>query len=150
MALDKFVFRVGTSMLLFACLFALGCSRNVKVSGTVTYSDTGDPVMFGTVFFASETEMGQAIITEGKYSVGLINDGDGIPPGTYTIYSNSAYIPPRPAISIVGMDGNPVQISKASDTQDREVYYTAEPETIEIKKSMTYNFKVERGSRPNM
>jgi len=103
--------------------------------------------MFGTVFFTGEKESGQAIIKEGKYSIGLINDGEGIPPGTYTVASNSAYIPPRGPISMVGMDGASIQLS-SGDTQEREVYYTKEPQTIEIKKSMTYDFTVERGARP--
>jgi len=145
---DHSIIRCSTGMLLLVCLFTFGCNNNVKVSGTVTYSDTGEPVKFGTVFFTGDTEMGQAIIQDGKYSIGLINDGDGIPPGTYTIASNSAYIPPRGPISMVGMDGVPVQISGASDSQEREVYYTKDPQTIEIKKSMTYDFQVERGSRP--
>ena len=41
------------------------------------------------------------------------------------------------------MFGNRTQAS-----QDAEVYYTKEPQTIEVKKSMTYDFVVERGKRP--
>ena len=144
MTLDKFVFRSLTGALLLVCFFTLGCSQNVKVSGTVTYSDTGEPVKFGTVVFNGEGLVGRGAINNGKYSVGRINDGDGIPRGTYTISSDSPYIPEPPKIAMLGMDGKPVQTNTQS--HERELFYTKEPQTIEIKKSMTYNFTVERGS----
>ena len=148
MTLDNFVFRCSTSMLLLVCLFACGCNPYVKVSGTVTYSDNGEPVMSGNVFFSSDKEMGRATIKEGKYSVGRINDGDGIPPGTYTISSDSINVTaPRPE-TMVGQDGTVIQISNPKVVERSEFYYTKEPQTIEIKKSRTYDFQVERGSRP--
>ena len=143
MTLDKFVFRSLTGALLLICFFTLGCSQNVKVSGTVTYSDTGEPVKFGTVIFNSENLVGRGAINNGKYSVGRINDGDGIPRGTYTISADTPYIPPQNFV-MVGLDGKPVQ--SGTPTHERELFYTKEPQTIEIKKSMTYNFSVERGS----
>jgi len=126
------------------CLFSLGCGNHVKVKGTVTYSDTGEPVKFGMVVFNGEKQVGRGAIKDGKYSVGLIKDGDGVPRGTYTISSDSPYIPPPPQIAMIGMDGKRVQTNTQS--QDREIYYTKEPQTIDIKKSMTYDFTVERGS----
>jgi hypothetical protein len=145
MTLDNF--RNSTAMLLLLCLFVLGCSKNVKVSGTVTYSDTNEVVKFGTVIFTGEKEVGRGVINNGKYSVGLINDGDGIPPGTYTIAADSPWTPLLPTLSILGPDGKPVQLERGS--QERELYYTKEPQTIEIKKSMTYDFQVERDYPPN-
>jgi len=148
MTSDNFVFRYSTSLLLLVCLFACGCNPNVKVSGTVTYSDNGEPVMSGNVFFSSATEMGRATIKEGKYSIGRINDGDGIPPGTYTISSDSINVTaPRPE-TMVSQDGTVIQISNPKVVERSEFYYTKEPKAIEIKKSMTYDFQVERGSRP--
>ena len=144
MKVDNFVFRSLTGTLLLISLFAFGCGQNVKVSGTVTYSDTGEPVKFGTVIFNGENLVGRGAINNGKYSVGRINDGDGIPRGTYTISSDSPYLPDPPVM--IGMDGRPVRANIPS--QDRELFYTEEPETLEIKRSMTYDFKVERGVPP--
>jgi len=85
MTLDNNVYRFRMGTLLLMCLFVFGCGQNVKVKGTVTYSDTGEPVKFGTVIFNGENLVGRGAINNGKYSVGRINDGDGIPRGTYTI-----------------------------------------------------------------
>jgi hypothetical protein len=128
-------------MLLLVCLFALGCSQNVKVTGKVTYSDNGEPVGAGVVIFTGEKEIGQAAIKDGRYSIGRINDGDGIPLGTYTVASDSLDFSMGPTI---GIDGALMEAPKI----DKELYYTKEPKTIEVKKSMTYDFTVERGSRP--
>ena len=134
-----------TGVILLMCLFAFGCDQNVKVKGTVTYSDTGEPVKFGTVIFNGENVVGRGAINNGKYSVGRINDGDGIPRGTYTVSSDSPYIPEPPKIAMIGIDGKPVSTNAPS--QERELFYTKEPKTFEIKKSMTYDFTVERGVR---
>lgn len=144
MVLDNFVLRCITGVLLLTCLFTIGCGQKVKVSGTVTYSDNGEPVKFGMVVFNGENEVGRGAIKDGRYSVGLIKDGDGIPRGTYTISSDSPYIPEPPKVAMIGIDGKRVQTA-SSQSQERELYYTKEPETLEIKKSMTYDFTVERG-----
>ena len=148
MKLDNLVFRCGTGVLLLVCLCAFGCGKNVKVTGMVTFSDNGEPVKSGTVFFASETEMGRGSIKDGKYSIGLINDGEGVPRGTYTVSSESPFIvAPRPMV-MMSADGTPVQVSSTPPpSDDRELYYTKDPQTIEVKKSMTYDFQVERGVR---
>ena len=144
MTLDNFVFRYQMGTLFLVCLFTLGCSQYVKVSGTVTYSDNGEVVKSGTVVFTGEKEIAQGIITDGKYSVGRIKDGDGVLPGTYTIDSESLPIPEYYSIGAVGMDGMSLQTNVQ---QEREIYYTKEPKTFEVKKSMTYDFTVERGAR---
>jgi len=133
-------------MILLVCLVVFGCGKNVKVSGTVTYSDTGEPVKFGMVIFTGEKEVGRGAINNGKYSVGLVEDGDGIPPGTYTIASDSIDFPKPVDMGMRGMDGTRVQ--SGFQSQGKEIYYTKEPKTVEIKKSMTYDFTVERGSPP--
>ena len=127
------------------CLLVTGCGDKVNVSGTVTYSDNGEPVKFGMVIFNGETLVGKGAINDGKYSVGLISDGDGIPRGTYTISSDSPYIPEPPKVAMMGIDGKPVPTN--TQTHERELFYTKEPQTIEIKKSMKYDFSVERGVR---
>ena len=143
---DNYVFRYSTAVLLLLCLVAFGCSPNVKVTGTVTFSDTGEPVKFGTVIFAGETEAGRGTIKDGKYSVGLSKDGEGIPPGTYTISSIMPWTPLAPMEPPPGAIIDPAQAERQE--APREYYYTKEPQTIEIKKSMTYNFQVEREHPP--
>ena len=142
MTLDNFVFRIGTGILFLVCLFIAGCgSGNVTVTGTVTYSDTGEPVKSGTVMFSNEKTQGRGTIKDGTYSVGLMEDGEGVPPGTYTVSANSF---PMSNMSTSTMPGDQPQLA----APDREVYYTDDPQAVDVQKSMTYNFEVERGVRP--
>ena len=62
---------------------SVGCSGNVKVTGTVTYED-GSPVRSGQVQLEGKV-LGRGAINEGKFSLGLIKDGQGVPPGTYEV-----------------------------------------------------------------
>jgi hypothetical protein len=138
---DNFMFRYSIGALLLVCLVALGCSRNVSVTGTVTFSDNGEPVKFGMVLFTGEKNIGRGVIKDGKYSIGLARDGEGIPPGTYTVSSNmpwTPYVPLPPPIS------DPAQTVQQVPQEQQEYYTTKEPKTIEVKKSMTYDFQVER------
>ena len=142
MTLDNFCFRVCTGVVLVVCLFLTGCgSGNVKVTGNVTYSDNGEPVKSGTVVFSSEQVQGRGTIKDGKYSVGLMEDGDGVPPGTYTVASNSYPMPNMSTPTTPGGD------TLQNAPPDREVYYTKEPLTVDVQKSMTIDFSVERGVR---
>ena len=141
MTLTTVFFRQGPCLLVLLCLFAVGCSKNMIVQGTVTYSDTGEPVKSGLVVFTGTKDIGRGVIKDGKYSVGLINDGDGIPPGTYTVSSDAF---PVPAMDRgPSMSGNPLP-----PPENQEVYYTESPQTVEVTKPMTFDFTVERGVRP--
>ena len=129
--------------------FLTGCGGNVKVTGKVTYSDNGEPVQSGTVMFSSDKAMGRGVITNGKYSAGLIKDGEGLPPGTYTISANSAE---KSAFEMAASGasssfGDSPRLGAPPQDQQHEVYYTKEPQSVDIKKSMTYDFMVERGTR---
>jgi len=148
MRIDNLIFRSSTIVLLVVCLCAFGCSPYVNVTGMVTYSDNGEPVRSGTVFFSSDTELGRATIRNGRYSVGRIHDGDGIPPGTYTISADSVpTVAPRPEIR-VNPDGTFVRVENPRAEEHTEFFYTKEPQAIEIGRSMTFDFTVERGVRP--
>ena len=74
----------------FACIFvsiilSAGCSDSVKVSGKVLLK-SGSPVTQGVVIFENETTSGTGgIKSDGSYSIGMIDPGDGILPGTYNI-----------------------------------------------------------------
>ena len=134
-----------SGMLLLTSLCFIGCgSGHVTVSGTVTFSDNGEPVKSGSVIFTGDKVMGRGTIKDGRYSVGLIRDGDGLPPGTYTVSANRRWSPMVDA-ETVDMHGNHIK----SDSTQEEFYYTKEPITIEVTKPMTFDFTVERDGRPN-
>ena len=137
----SFFFRLTAgTLLVLPYLFVTGCGNSVTVTGQVTYSDNGEPVRAGMVLFSGEKEMGRGTLKDGRYSAGLFKDGDGLPPGTYTVSADSVAIP---TMESADMHGN--RTTEAPSQQ--EIYYTKEPKTIEVKKSMTYDFTVERGSR---
>jgi len=71
--------------LLLCCLIVVGCGKNVKVSGKVSFSD-GTPLDVGKVCFSDGTIMAYGKIdTNGTYTMGMTKDGEGIPPGTYKV-----------------------------------------------------------------
>ena len=143
MFFDNLFSRRMLGTLVLVSVFAIGCSRNVTVTGTVTYSDDGSLVQSGLVVFTGDEEVGRGVINNGKYSVGLLKDGGGIPPGTYKVSADSIE---NPVYESVDMFGN--RTDGGASAQDQELYYTAEPQTVDVQKSMTYDFKVERGKRP--
>jgi len=64
-----------------------GCGDKVPLSGTVTFSDNGDPLPQGAVFFQSDKVLAQgAIQPDGKYTVGTDKMTDGLPRGSYRVY----------------------------------------------------------------
>jgi hypothetical protein len=83
------------SLIIGLLFFSLiGCSNHVKLSGRVTYSDTGEPLEAGTVIFLAESETFQArgeIGQNGSYVLATLRENDGLPPGNYRVYVNSAY-----------------------------------------------------------
>jgi hypothetical protein len=62
-----------------------GCSNKISVTGIVKYAD-GSPLTIGSVIFENDKEQyfGQ-LNTEGKFNLGGIKSGDGIPPGLYKV-----------------------------------------------------------------
>ena len=147
MCFKNFFFRLTLCMLLAACLFATGCSGRVGVTGTVTYSDNGEPVQSGMVIFNGDKVMGRGTIKDGFYSVGFFKDGDGLAPGTYTVSADALPISAASrAMEAASFDMHGNNTAAASSPQ--EVYYTKEPHTLEVKRSMTFDFTVERGERP--
>jgi glucose/arabinose dehydrogenase len=72
--------------ILIACLIVVGCSKNVSVSGKITYSDNGLPLTSGIITFTNGVIQARSNISStGMYSVGLLQDGDGIVPGEYKV-----------------------------------------------------------------
>ena len=83
-----------TPKFVFTFVFALGmvvltgCGNNVQLRGTVTFSDDDTPLSTGVVCFVSgDGRMSRGIIrSDGTYAVSTNQPGDGMPPGTYTVY----------------------------------------------------------------
>ena len=68
-------------------LVVSGCGNKVPLSGTVTFSDDGAPLVQGIVFFESATLTAQGVIQpNGTYTVGTDKLTDGIPRDTYRVY----------------------------------------------------------------
>ena len=143
MCFENVFSRQAPGVLLLICLFVTGCSDKAAVTGQVTYSDNGDPVRSGMVLFVGEKEAARGVIKDGYYSIGLAKDGEGIRPGSYTVSANS--LPSAMTASeTVDMHGNRTKV----DDQGMEYYRTVEPQTIEVKTSMKYDFTVERITPP--
>lgn len=72
----------------FSCLLLiLGCTRNISLSGQVTYSDDGSPVTNGVICFEGKTRVARGEIqADGSYGIGTFSRSDGIPEGEYGIY----------------------------------------------------------------
>ena len=67
-------------------VFLLGCSKNQKLSGKVTFSDDGSPLTCGAVFFETPTFVAQGDIkSDGSYIVGSTGLKDGLPKGEYRV-----------------------------------------------------------------
>jgi hypothetical protein len=72
-------------LFIFLGIFFVGCSRNVKVSGTVTYMD-GTPVQHGSVVFDAPGYQASGQLSEnGQYVLSEIKPGDGIKAGSYKV-----------------------------------------------------------------
>jgi len=119
-------------------LFLVGCSDHVQLSGQVTYSDDGTPLEAGTVIFQTDTFQARGSIgAEGRYTLATLKEGDGLPPGKYTVYVNSAFrgeLPPGAAF--------PVQIELITPK-----YASPDTSGLEVdvdRSTRTFDFQVDR------
>jgi hypothetical protein len=73
--------------LLILFITFLGCgTNNVKISGTVTFSDDGSPVTAGEVWFDDGIRTARGIIQEdGTFVMGFERENNGVPRGTYQV-----------------------------------------------------------------
>ena len=95
-------------------LFGVGCSKNLQITGKVTYSDDGTPLDAGMIIFedgnmASRSDIG----TDGTFKLSSMTQNDGIPPGTYKVYFSGALkaeeggMLPRPVYLLAPKYNNP-------------------------------------------
>jgi len=78
---------------LFCCLALItigGCGNSPRVQGTITY-ENGELLKEGLVVFESSTgTFFGDVRSNGTYSMGSTRNGQGIPPGEYKVYFQSA------------------------------------------------------------
>ena len=108
---------------LLLCLIG-GCSGKVQVTGTVTYSDDNSSVNSGEIVFSDGTNSARGGIKNGRYSMGLLKDGEGIPKGTYQVTAES--------------------IRQSLGGQPTESFSMPQPMTVEVKQKMSVDIVVDR------
>lgn len=85
---------------LLVTVFTAGCSRNIKVLGTVVFADDQSPLTVGTVLLQSDVYSAKGNIDEtGSFSISSIGQNDGIPPGVYRVAVIGAISIPEPPTS---------------------------------------------------
>lgn len=68
-------------------MLVIGCGKNQKLGGTVTYSDDGSPATTGTVCFVADSYYARGKLDDkGHYQLGTESVGNGIPKGDYKVY----------------------------------------------------------------
>ena len=99
--------KIKIAVVMSVCLlFCVGCGKNVRVAGKVTFED-GSPLTTGIVIFNSGTSESKAPIEkDGSFAVGTFKSNDGLPRGTYRVYITGAAV--FPGISARGAPLGPV------------------------------------------
>ena len=130
-------------LVLVAAVFT-GCGGGgIQLRGTVTFSEDGTPVDTGTVCFVSNSgSMSRGELnSNGTYLVSTNKPGDGILPGTYTVYL------------INTEKTEQVPVGREGDFTDRTIQTVDGKYTSPTKSGMTctvdrstktFDFKVER------
>lgn len=108
----------------FLVLVAFGCSGKVKVGGTVKYSDDDSLVNSGEIVFSDGVTSARGSIKNGRYSVGLMKDGEGIPKGNYQVTAES--------------------IRSSLGGQPTESFVMPEPLKVEVIKNIEVDIVVDR------
>ena len=137
--------------LFFCILLAAGCGGNVKVTGTVTFTD-GEPLTTGQVVFENEkiSAMGK-LSDDGTYTLGTDKENNGIPKGQYRVYITGAVTygdPPQVPAATGGAyspTGNSGLLPASISLIDRK-FRSAETSGLEadVKGPMTYDITVGR------
>ncbi len=79
-----------TFMLCLGLCILPGCGNNVKLNGTVSFSD-GAPLSCGTVCLTDGLHQYTGpVLADGSFKLGGLEPGSGLPPGNYRVYIVSA------------------------------------------------------------
>jgi len=85
--------------LLICLVVIVGCGKNARLSGKVTFTD-GEPAPNGLVIFRTDSYQSRGEIkSDGTYFMTSEGSSDGIPPGEYKVYVQGISVMPteRPA-----------------------------------------------------
>ncbi|MDR2171484.1 MAG: carboxypeptidase-like regulatory domain-containing protein [Planctomycetaceae bacterium] len=84
--------RVFQNYVLFLILIVVvGCSKNLPISGTVTFSDDGSPLSAGAVIFDDGVKQARAAIKpDGSFVMGFEKENNGVPAGSYNVTISGA------------------------------------------------------------
>ena len=124
-------------LLLVFCLlaFAIGCGGQPGVRGKVVFSDDKAPLTKGIVNFVNEARIARGQIeSDGTYVIGSIKANDGLPPGTYQVYLTNTE---TTEASAGGLKKEYIIDRKYDNAKTSGI-------TVEVKKSMTFDFEVDR------
>jgi hypothetical protein len=85
--LKKYFFAI-----LLVCLCFSGCdgNGNVKISGTASYED-GTPLPKGIITISDDKSQYTGDVKSGKFVMGGLAPGSGIPPGNYKVYVSNCF-----------------------------------------------------------
>ena len=123
--------------LLIVMTFMVGCGSQPGLRGKVVFSDDKSPLTQGIVVFQSEKGIARGELDKnGNYVVGSLKANDGLPPGTYKVYleTTELYHPnPKGGLPIIEY----VIDHKYEKSNTSGI-------TVEIKRSTTFDFEVDR------
>jgi len=123
------------------------CSDVIKVHGKVTYPD-GTPVTHGCVTFECGQELALGMLDKsGNYRLGRFKDGDGIKPGSYSIWLTGTNITEAQSPEAMRSGFNTTTSSTTTATVHKKFTSKATSNlTFEAKPGgpKTFNFVVEK------
>ena len=137
------------TIIILAAVSLCGCSKNVPLSGRITFEDTGEPLTMGTIAFVQGAQQARSDIdSDGRYKLGFVKDGDGLPKGQYQIYIRAVRV--EGTWGPVNADGYAEEIILATIPLIADRYKS--PETsgltfIADGKSRKFDIQVERAER---
>ena len=84
--------KVTTLFSILLTLLLAGCGDgNIRLKGKVTFSDDDSPLEAGVVMFDNGTINASGNINpDGTYTVGMLRNNDGLPPGDYRVLISGA------------------------------------------------------------
>ena len=114
-------------------ILLVGCGSNVTTTGTITFPD-GTPLTEGMIIFQDDlNEFNSNIRRDGTYSMWGIREGDGIPPGAYSVsfrFPNYMFAESAP-VSAKFLDPDASGLAAEVSAGKRNVFnFTVEPNPI--------------------
>ena len=127
---------------LIVAALTVGCGGKPHIRGKVVFSDDKSPLTQGIVIFESDSgsvSRGE-LDKNGNYTVGSLKTNDGLPPGKYKVYLTATE-----KITQNPKGGLPL-VEYTVDRKYEKVGTSGL--TVEVKKSMTFDFEVDRFNAP--